>query len=96
MTYNWFDLLKFRVRLVFQSKTEHDLHWTKKPTSSWKKYLSCKYHFTLNLLRLPYDIFVFFPKLEKEDIFVLSKLEKEQEKDPYATEEIRRIFDEHR
>ena len=84
MTNNWYDLLKFRVRLVFQSKTDHDLHWTKKSTSSWKEYLSCKYHFILNLLRLPYDI------------FVLSKLEKEQEEDPYATEEIKRIFDEHR
>ena len=80
MTYNWFDLLKFRVRLVFQSKTEHDLHWTKKPTSSWKAYLSCKYHFILNLLLLPYDI------------FVLSKLEKEQEKDPYLEKEINRRF----
>ena len=80
MTYNLFDLLKFRVRLVFQSKTEHDLHWTKKPTSSWKAYLSCKYHFILNLLLLPYDI------------FVLSKLEKEQEKDPYLEKEINRRF----
>ena len=80
MTYNWFDLLKFRVRLVFQSKAEHDLHWTKKPTSSWKAYLSCKYHFILNLLLLPYDI------------FVLSKLEKEQEKDPYLEKEINRRF----
>ena len=80
MTYNWFDLLKFRVRLVFQSKAEHDLHWTKKPTSSWKAYLSCKYHFILNLLLLPYDI------------FVLSKLEKEQEEDPYLEKEINRRF----
>ena len=80
MTYNWFDLLKFKLRLVFQSKTEHDLHWTKKPTSSWKAYLLCKYHFILNLLLLPYDI------------FVLSKLEKEQEEDPYAEDEIRKIF----
>ena len=85
MTYNWYDLLKFKLRLVFQSKAEHDLHWTKKSTSSWKEYLSCKYHFILNLLRLPYDIFVFFPKLEKE-----------QKEDLYATEEIKRIFDEHR
>ena len=92
MTYAWYDLLKFKLRLVFQSKAEHDLHWTKKPASSWKAYLSCKYHFFLNLLRLPYDIFVFFPKLEKEDIFVLSKLEKEQEEDPYAEDEIRKIF----
>ena len=80
MTYAWYDLLKFKLRLVFQSKTEHDLHWTKKPTSSWKAYLSCKYHFILNLLLLPYDI------------FVLSKLEKEQEEDPYAEDEIRKIF----
>ena len=80
MTYAWYDLLKFKLRLVFQSKTEHDLHWTKKPTSSWKAYLSCKYHFILNLLLLPYDI------------FVLSKLEKEQEKDPYLEKEINRRF----
>ena len=84
MTYDWYDLLKFKLRLVFQSKAEHDLHWTQKNPSTWKAYLSCKYHFVLNLLLLPYDI------------FVLSKLEKEQEKDPYATEEIKRIFDEHR
>ena len=87
MTYNWYDLLKFKLRLVFQSKAEHDLHWTQKNPSTWKAYLSCKYHFVLNLLLLPYDIFVFFPKMEKEDISVLSKLEKEQEEDPYAVEE---------
>ena len=80
MTDAWYDLLKFRLRLVFQSKTEHDLHWTKKPASTWKAYLSCKYHFILNLLLLPYDI------------FVLSKLEKEQEKDPYLEKEINRRF----
>ena len=80
MTYAWYDLLKFRVRLVFQSKAEHDIPHP----STWKAYLSCKYHFILNLLLLPYDI------------FVLSKLEKEQEEDPYAEDEIRRIFDEHR
>jgi len=80
MTYNWFDLLKFKLRLVFQSKAEHDLHWTKKPASTWKAYLSCKYHFILNLLLLPYDI------------FVLSKLEKEQEKDSYLEKEINRRF----
>ena len=84
MTYDWYDLLKFKLRLVFQSKAEHDLHWTKKPTSSWKAYLSCKYHFVLNLLLLPYDI------------FVLSKLEKEQEEDPYLEKEINRRFYEHR
>ena len=80
MTYAWYDLLKFKLRLVFQSKTEHDLHWTQKNPSTWKAYLSCKYHFTLNLLVLPYDI------------FVLSKLEKEQEEDPYVEEEINRRF----
>ena len=86
MTYNWYDVLKFKLRLVFQSKTEHDLHWTQKNPSTWKAYLSCKYHFVLNLLLLPYDIFA-LSKWEKEDIFVLSKLEKEQEEDPYAVEE---------
>ena len=80
MTDAWYDLLKFRLRLVFQSKTEHDLHWTQKNPSTWKAYLSCKYHFILNLLLLPYDI------------FVLSKLEKEQEKDPYLEKEINRRF----
>ena len=86
MTYDWYDLLKFKLRLVFQSKAEHDLHWTQKHPSTWKAYLSCKYHFILNLLLLPYDIFA-LSKWEKEDIFVLSKLEKEQEEDPYAVEE---------
>ena len=80
MTDAWYDLLKFRLRLVFQSKTDHDLHWTKKPASSWKAYLSCKYHFILNLFLLSYDI------------FVLSKLEKEQEENLYVEEEINRRF----
>jgi ABC-type anion transport system duplicated permease subunit len=84
MTYDWYDLLKFKLRLVFQSKTEHDLHWTQKNPSSWKAYLSCKYHFILNLLLLPYDI------------FALSKWKKQLKEDLYATEQIKRIFDEHR
>ena len=84
MTYDWYDLLKFKLRLVFQSKTEHDLHWTQENPSTWKAYLSCKYHFVLNLLLLPYDI------------FALSKWEKQLKEDLYATEEIKRRFYEHR
>ena len=84
MTYDWYDLLKFKLRLVFQSKAEHDLHWTQKNPSTWKAYLSCKYHFVLNLLLLPYDI------------FVLSKWEKQLKEDLYVEEEINRRFYEHR
>ena len=71
MRYSFYDVLKHRLSMIFMSKTE--------PT--WKQYLITRYHFILNLLRLPYDA-----------LFVWNKIEKQIEEDPYAVEEIRRIF----
>ena len=71
MRYSFYDVLKHRLGMIFMSKTE--------PT--WKQYLITRYHFILNLLRLPYDA-----------LFVWNKIEKQIEEDPYAEEEIRRIF----